>query len=64
MEDGDSFAVLNPEKQEVGYCSVLGARCNSPLAYDSKNKLIALLGGDAQDHYLPDTWVYDCAKRR
>ncbi len=39
-------------------------RCNTPLAYDPKNKLIALFGGDAQDRYLSDTWVYDCAKRR
>ncbi|MHC4917171.1 MAG: Kelch repeat-containing protein, partial [Planctomycetota bacterium] len=38
-------------------------RCNAPLAYDSKNKLIAVFGGDAQDRYLSDTWVYDCAKR-
>jgi len=40
------------------------ARCNAPLAYDSKNRLIAVFGGDAQDRYLSDTWVYDCAKRR
>ena len=40
------------------------ARCNAPLAYDSKNKLIAVFGGNAQDHFLADTWVYDCVKRR
>ena len=40
------------------------ARCNAPLAYDPKNKLIAVFGGDAQDHYRSDTWVYDCTKRK
>lgn len=40
------------------------ARCNAPLAYDSRNKLIAVFGGDAQSHYLADTWVYDCTRRR
>jgi len=39
-------------------------RCNAPLAYDSRNKLIAVFGGDAQDRYLSDTWVYDCAGRQ
>jgi hypothetical protein len=39
-------------------------RCNAPLVYDPKNKLIIVFGGDAQDRYLSDTWVYDCAKRR
>jgi hypothetical protein len=40
------------------------ARCNAPLAYDSKHQLIALFGGDAQDRFLSDTWVYDCTRRR
>ncbi|HUT36542.1 MAG TPA: hypothetical protein VNE39_23845 [Planctomycetota bacterium] len=39
-------------------------RCNAPLACDPENRLIALFGGDAQDHYLADTWVYDCSRRR
>lgn len=38
-------------------------RCLAPLAFDSKNKLIVVFGGDAQDRSLSDTWVYDCAKR-
>ncbi len=38
-------------------------RSNAPLAYDSKNRLIVVFGGDAQDRYLSDTWAYDCVKR-
>lgn len=40
------------------------ARCLAPMAYDSKNKLIAVFGGNAQSHYLTDTWTYDCTIRK
>ena len=40
------------------------ARCMAAMAYDSRNKLIAVFGGNAQDRYLTDTWVYDCPKRQ
>ncbi|MGQ9662938.1 MAG: Kelch repeat-containing protein [Kiritimatiellia bacterium] len=36
-------------------------RCNTQLVYDSKNKKMVLLGGDAQDRFLADTWVFDPA---
>ncbi|MHC4916840.1 MAG: Kelch repeat-containing protein, partial [Planctomycetota bacterium] len=37
-------------------------RCNSQMVYDSKNKLVVLFGGDAQDRFLADTWVFDPGK--
>jgi len=39
-------------------------RCNAPLAYDSKNKLVVLFGGDHLDYRHADTWVLDVAKGR
>jgi hypothetical protein len=38
-------------------------RCNAPMVYDSKNRLIILFGGDDQTKGLNDTWVYDTASR-
>lgn len=34
-------------------------RCCAQLVYDSKNKVMALFGGDALDRFLADTWVLD-----
>jgi hypothetical protein len=34
-------------------------RCNSQMVYDARNKLVVLFGGDAQDRFLADTWVFD-----
>jgi len=39
------------------------ARCNSRMAYDSRNKVIVLFGGDGQDRGLADTWVFDVTKQ-
>jgi hypothetical protein len=38
-------------------------RCNTPMVYDSKNKLIVLFGGNAQNANLCDTWAYDVTTR-
>ena len=40
------------------------ARCNSRMVYDSRNRLIVLFGGDAQDRALADTWVFDVTKQQ
>jgi len=34
-------------------------RMNARLVYDAKNRVLVLFGGDAQSHYLADTWIYD-----
>ncbi|MFC1563193.1 kelch repeat-containing protein [candidate division KSB1 bacterium] len=34
-------------------------RIASRLVCDTKNKLLVVFGGDAQSHYLADTWIYD-----
>jgi len=41
-----------------------GPRMASRLVCDTKNKVLVIFGGDAQSHYLADTWIYDCATRR
>jgi len=39
------------------------SRRNSPLAFDEKNKLFVLFGGDHEDYLTNDTWVLDLGKR-
>ena len=39
------------------------ARRNSPLAFDEKNRVFVLFGGDHEDYLLNDTWVLDLAKK-
>jgi Galactose oxidase, central domain len=34
-------------------------RMNTRLACDTKNQVLVLFGGDAQTHYLGDTWIFD-----
>ncbi len=36
---------------------------NSRLVCDTMNKKLVLFGGDAQSHYLADTWLYDLRTR-
>jgi Galactose oxidase, central domain len=38
-------------------------RMNMRAVYDSKNQVLVLFGGDAQSHYLADTWLYDLKSR-
>ena len=38
-------------------------RMNSRLVCDTKNGVMVLFGGDAQSHYLADTWLYDMRTR-
>ena len=39
-------------------------RMASRLVCDTRNQLLVLFGGDAQTHYLADTWIYDTGDRR
>ena len=39
------------------------ARRNSPLAFDEKNRVFVLFGGDHEDYLLNDTWILDLAKK-
>jgi hypothetical protein len=39
------------------------SRRNSPLAFDEKNKVFVLFGGDHEDYLMNDTWVLDLAKQ-
>ena len=39
-------------------------RSNAVLVYDRENELFVLFGGDAQDRFLADTWVFDPATER
>ncbi len=39
-------------------------RCNAPMAYDTKNRLVVLFGGSHLDYDHADTWVLDVAKTR
>ena len=38
-------------------------RMASRLVCDTKNECLVIFGGDAQSHYLADTWIYDCRTR-
>lgn len=38
-------------------------RMNSRLVCDTKNQVLVLFGGDAQTHYLADTWIFDLKTR-
>jgi len=38
-------------------------RMNTRLVCDTKNNQLVLFGGDAQSHYLADTWLYDLETR-
>lgn len=38
-------------------------RCLAQMAYDAKNNVIILFGGDHLDQIFADTWVYDCAAK-
>ncbi|MHB1037421.1 MAG: Kelch repeat-containing protein [Pirellulales bacterium] len=38
------------------------SRRNSPLAFDAKNKLFVLFGGDHEDYLTNDTWALDLDK--
>ena len=39
------------------------SRRNSPLAFDAKNRVFVLFGGDHEDYLMNDTWVLDLEKR-
>ena len=39
------------------------SRRNSPLAFDEKNRLFVLFGGDHEDYLMNDTWVLDLEKK-
>jgi len=39
-------------------------RCNAPLVYDKKNKLVVVFGGDHLDYKHADTWVLNVATSR
>jgi hypothetical protein len=39
-------------------------RMNTRLVLDSKNQVLVLFGGDAQSHYLADTWLYELKSRQ
>ncbi len=39
-------------------------RMNMRVVCDSKNQVLVLFGGDAQSHYLADTWLYDLKTRK
>jgi hypothetical protein len=39
-------------------------RMNTRLVLDSRNQVLVLFGGDAQSHYLADTWQYDLKSRQ
>ena len=39
-------------------------RCNAPMAYDKKSKVVVLFGGDHLDYKHADTWALDVAKNR
>jgi len=39
------------------------SRRNSPLAFDEKNRVFVLFGGDHEDYLMNDTWVLDLEKR-
>ncbi len=38
-------------------------RMNTRLVCDTKNQQLVLFGGDAQSHYLADTWIFDLKTR-
>lgn len=38
------------------------SRRNSPLAFDEKNNVFILFGGDHEDYLMNDTWILDLAK--
>jgi len=39
------------------------SRRNSPLAFDEKNRVFVLFGGDHEDYLMNDTWVLDLDKK-
>ncbi|MBM4040336.1 MAG: hypothetical protein FJ290_17655 [Planctomycetes bacterium] len=39
------------------------SRRNSPLAFDEKNRVFVLFGGDHEDYLMNDTWLLDIEKR-
>jgi hypothetical protein len=41
-----------------------GRRVNASTAYDPKNEVIVLFGGDHFDYLTNDTWIYDCKEKR
>ncbi|HEU0006941.1 MAG TPA: kelch repeat-containing protein [Terriglobia bacterium] len=38
-------------------------RMNTRMVCDTKNQQLVLFGGDAQSHYLADTWIFDLKTR-
>jgi hypothetical protein len=36
---------------------------NTRLVCDTKNQQLVVFGGDAQSHYLSDTWILDLKTR-
>jgi len=50
------------ERAEAQYPAPCSRR-NSPLAFDEKNGVFVLFGGDHEDYLMNDTWVLDLQKR-
>ncbi len=55
---------LEPKLEEVAKAQypVPCSRRNSPLAFDEKNRVFVLFGGDHEDYLMNDTWVLDLEK--
>ncbi|MFC1479658.1 kelch repeat-containing protein [Planctomycetota bacterium] len=52
------------EKQIEDAYPIPPSRRNAPIAYDPKNKVVVLFGGDHEDYHMNDTWVLDVEKRK
>jgi hypothetical protein len=51
------------EEWAEGQYPVPCSRRNSPLAFDEKNRVFVLFGGDHEDYLMNDTWVLDLGKK-
>ena len=58
------YRVKNNDWRQLSLESQPPPRMNSRMVCDTRNRQLVLFGGDGQNRYLADTWIFDLKARR
>lgn len=58
-----AYRIRDNDWRELSLQTQPPPRMNTRMVTDTRNELLVLFGGDAQTHYLADTWLFDLKTR-